>query len=154
MSTQDDNLDFELPEVLDDRAPLSRPQPNILPPAPNVQTAVGERIFTDPEQQHIINLQGQVAQAQMPQQPAILTPPAGMPLQQNPQSQTGQQGNPHVPVAEDGDLIEKEWVTKAKEIVARTRSDPYQQNKQLSLMKVDYLQKRYGKSVKTPEGGM
>jgi hypothetical protein len=51
-------------------------------------------------------------------------------------------------VADDLDLIEKEWVEKAKAIVAQTRSDPYNQNKEMNRFKADYMQKRYGKDIK------
>ena len=54
-------------------------------------------------------------------------------------------------MADDTDLIEKEWVEKAKEIVARTRHDPYLQNKEVELMKADYMRKRYNKEVKITE---
>jgi hypothetical protein len=54
-------------------------------------------------------------------------------------------------VANDVDLVEKEWVEKAKEIVHRTIDDPHQQNYQVSLLKADYMKKRYGKDVKVPE---
>lgn len=50
--------------------------------------------------------------------------------------------------ADDADLIEKEWVTKAKQIVERTRDDPYKQSEDLTLFKADYMQKRYGKTIK------
>lgn len=53
--------------------------------------------------------------------------------------------------ADDGDLIEKEWVAKAKQIVEHNREDPYEQSKQLTEVKVDYLQKRYNKTVKLTE---
>ena len=56
-------------------------------------------------------------------------------------------------VASDDDLIEKEWVEKAKKVVAETRSDPYAQDKAVSPLQADYLQKRYGKSVKLPSDG-
>lgn len=52
------------------------------------------------------------------------------------------------PVADDVDLIEKEWVNKVKEIVEKTKNDPYEQSKQLTVLKADYLQKRYNKSIK------
>jgi len=52
------------------------------------------------------------------------------------------------PVADDVDLIEKEWVDKAKAIVNRTREDPHQQNKQLNEFKADYMKKRYGKDIR------
>lgn len=51
-------------------------------------------------------------------------------------------------IADDVDLIEKEWVDKAKAIVERTREDPHQQNKQLNEFKADYMKKRYGKEAR------
>jgi len=54
-------------------------------------------------------------------------------------------------VADDNDLIEKEWVNKAKQIVASTRDDPYQQSKELTVFKADYMQKRYNKTLKLGE---
>ena len=53
--------------------------------------------------------------------------------------------------AQDNDLIEKEWVVKAKEIIASTASDPSEQNRQLAALKADYIQKRYNKTVKLSE---
>lgn len=49
---------------------------------------------------------------------------------------------------DDGDLIEKEWVNKAKAIVEATRDDPYQQSEQLTVFKADYMKKRYDKTIK------
>ncbi len=51
-------------------------------------------------------------------------------------------------IADDADLIEKEWVVKAKEIIGQTRHDPYMQNKEISKVKADYLKKRYNKDLK------
>lgn len=53
--------------------------------------------------------------------------------------------------ANDGDLIEKEWVKKAKQIIESTRNDPYQQSKLLTIYKADYMQKRYNKLIKLSE---
>lgn len=50
-------------------------------------------------------------------------------------------------IASDDDLIEKEWVAKAKAIVDDTRSDPYEQESAMSKLQADYLKKRYGKEV-------
>ncbi len=52
---------------------------------------------------------------------------------------------------DDNDLIEKEWVNKAKKIVERTRDDPYKQSEDLTIFKADYLKKRYGKTVKVSQ---
>lgn len=55
--------------------------------------------------------------------------------------------------AGDDDLIEKEWVEKAKKVVAETKHDPYLQGQEVSKLQADYLKKRYGKSVKLPSEG-
>ncbi len=55
-------------------------------------------------------------------------------------------------VAEDNDLIEQEWVNKAKAIVERTRTDPHAQNKEINKIKADYIRKRYNKEIKVTEG--
>ncbi len=50
-------------------------------------------------------------------------------------------------IADDVDLIEKEWVEKAKEIVYKTKDNPYLQSKALSEVKADYIKKRYNKDI-------
>ena len=54
-------------------------------------------------------------------------------------------------VAADEDLIEKEWVDKAKEIIQQTRDDPYARTQKVNELQRDYLQKRYGKVVGASE---
>jgi hypothetical protein len=54
-------------------------------------------------------------------------------------------------LTDDGDLIEKEWVNKAKQIVERTRDDPYKQSEELTVFKADYMKKRYGKTIKVSQ---
>lgn len=54
-------------------------------------------------------------------------------------------------VADDADLIEKEWIIKAKSIVEQTKNDPRQQNIKMNTVKADYLKKRYNKDVKVSE---
>lgn len=49
---------------------------------------------------------------------------------------------------EDKDLIEKEWVSKAKVIVNRTIDDPHKQTEEVSSLKADYLQENYNKTLK------
>lgn len=51
-------------------------------------------------------------------------------------------------IAEDVDLIEKEWVDKAKDIVERTKADPRSQSREISKLRADYLKKRYNRDVK------
>ncbi|HET6622707.1 MAG TPA: hypothetical protein VFG56_02115 [Candidatus Saccharimonadales bacterium] len=50
--------------------------------------------------------------------------------------------------AGDDDLIEKEWVDKAKQIISETKDDPYAQEKAVNQLQADYLKKRYGRTVK------
>ena len=54
-------------------------------------------------------------------------------------------------VADDSDLIEKEWVNKAKQIVEHNRDDPYMQSKEITVFKADYMKKRYNKTIKLSE---
>ncbi|GAC1390767.1 MAG: hypothetical protein NVSMB46_01210 [Candidatus Saccharimonadales bacterium] len=54
-------------------------------------------------------------------------------------------------IADDTDLIEKEWVVKAKEIIAKTSENPYSQNNEMNKIKADYLKKRYNKDLKLNE---
>lgn len=54
-------------------------------------------------------------------------------------------------LANDVDVIEKEWVDKAKQIVKETVDDPHKQNHNVSVLKADYMKKRYGKDIKIPD---
>lgn len=53
--------------------------------------------------------------------------------------------------ADDDDLIEKEWVEKAKKIIEQTRENPKHQSKEISLFRADYMKKRYNKVIKVDE---
>jgi hypothetical protein len=87
------------------------------------------------------------APATTPTVPMPLPPmPAPPVMAQSGVSATTQTTGPTT--VDDGDLIEKEWVTKAKQIVERTRDNPYQQSEELTLFKADYMKKRYDKTIK------
>ncbi len=96
------------------------------------------------------NSQGPVAQNP---QPAVMpNPQPGSPHQSQPTHDPSlytQHGNPAI--ADDADLIEKEWIVKAKSIVEHTRGDPYTRNREMNKVKVDYLKKRYNKDIKITE---
>jgi hypothetical protein len=53
--------------------------------------------------------------------------------------------------ANDDDLIEKEWVDKAKKIIAETKDDPYRREQEVGRLQADYLRKRYGKELGSPQ---
>lgn len=63
--------------------------------------------------------------------------------------QMPQSGNDSPAVADDVDVIEKEWVDRAKKIVEETKDDPHQQEIAVNQLQADYLMKRYGKQVKS-----
>lgn len=90
--------------------------------------------------------------------PAALARPAAPVLPPLPTIAPAQ--TPHQTVADtnpasaaDEDLIEKEWVEKAKKVVAETKHDPYLQGQEVSKLQADYLKKRYGKTVNLPSDG-
>ncbi len=49
--------------------------------------------------------------------------------------------------ANDDDLIEKEWVEKAKHILSSTRDDPHRREREISQLQQDYIFKRYGRKI-------
>jgi hypothetical protein len=53
--------------------------------------------------------------------------------------------------AEDNDLIEHEWIEKAKAIVDATRDNPNKQSDEMSKFKADYIKKRYKRDIKVSE---
>lgn len=88
----------------------------------------------------------------VPDTTAIPIPSAPAPPPAGDQAQKG----PVSPVtadlpAHDADLIEKEWIERAKSIVAKTRDDPHLQKTEMSKVKADYIQKRFNKTIKTDE---
>jgi len=83
--------------------------------------------------------------------PPVQQLPASTPQQPQPQSMNDPSTTQHL-MADDADLIEKEWVSKAKAIVAGTKDDPHLQNQEMTKVKADYLKKRYNKDLKVSEG--
>lgn len=85
------------------------------------------------------------------------TPPPAMPVVPLPTAPQQVTPSTHVvhdddmpAVAADEDLIEKEWVEKAKKVISETKHDPYSQEKAVRRLQADYLSKRYGKVIKVP----
>ena len=54
-------------------------------------------------------------------------------------------------VAADEDLIEKEWVDKAKEIIQHTKDDPHARTQKVNELQRDYMQKRYNRVIGASE---
>jgi hypothetical protein len=55
-------------------------------------------------------------------------------------------------IADDVDLIEKEWVEKAKQIVAQTKNDPRIQSNELEKVKTAYQKKRFNREAHMGKG--
>lgn len=51
------------------------------------------------------------------------------------------------------DVIERHWVDLVKEVITRTKDNPFAQKKQMSLVKADYLKTEFNKLIKTEETG-
>lgn len=47
-------------------------------------------------------------------------------------------------IAQDVDVIEREWVNKAKAEIERTKDDPHAQEAAFEKLQTEYLKKRYG----------
>ncbi len=95
---------------------------------------------------------------QQPSLPAVPVPESVAAASQNSQPQSVAPAGPPAAaadslpeLADDGDLIEKEWVQQAKHIMHATAHDPYEQSKQFSSLRADYMQKRYGKTIKAED---
>ena len=54
-------------------------------------------------------------------------------------------------VAGDEDVIEKEWVDKAKKIIFETKDDPFGRSTRVNELQRDYLKKRYNKNLGASE---
>jgi hypothetical protein len=73
-------------------------------------------------------------------QPVVPTAPASQPVVSD------------SPVtANDDDVIEKEWVDKAKQIILETKDDPHSRTNRVNQLQQDYLKKRYGKELGAAE---
>jgi hypothetical protein len=49
--------------------------------------------------------------------------------------------------AADGNLIEKEWIDKVKQVISHTADDPHAQQREISRLVADYVLKRTGRQI-------
>ena len=77
--------------------------------------------------------------------------PVSQPVQPTAGSPTAQPATTSPVVAADADVIEKEWVDKAKKIIQETKDDPYGRTERVNDLQRDYLKKRYNKELETSE---
>ena len=140
-------MEPQLPQV--NVQPENQPVPNVMPEqsvnagekTPEAPVQSPEAV-TGAEKSNTDNL-GQVAPLITSDVPAD----AGAPQQDQ---AVNDDANPTV--ASDGDVIEKEWITKAKSIVSKTSDNPHQQQHQVSKLMIDYVLKRYGRKIGESNG--
>ncbi|QQS21639.1 hypothetical protein IPM09_03895 [Candidatus Saccharibacteria bacterium] len=85
-------------------------------------------------------VQAEAAQIAMPTLPAPVA-------QQDDTTVTNATDDSIPAVAADDDLIEKEWVDKAKKILAETKDDPHRREAEVSKLQIEYIRKRYGRQI-------
>lgn len=129
--------------------PSPERSPEALPNLPNPESTP-ERPLQTPEQgpaaaperaaEHAAQ-----AQAALSAQPVPISLPT--PVVQTDDAQQPAVADDLPSTAADDDLIEKEWVDKAKQIINDTRDDPARREKEVGRLQADYLKKRYGKEL-------
>jgi hypothetical protein len=134
------NPELPAPQLNNEQSPVRQEQGNEF--GQNLQNPelAGER---SPEREQ--NMQ-QVDRTPLPAPPPI-TP---LPMHQPVPAQSTAQPDPDTTnptLAADDDLIEKEWVDKAKKIILETKDDPYRRELEVNKLQTDYLRKRYGKEL-------
>lgn len=136
-------------------------QNNTSVPTDGIPSQPGQ--LTPPAQpEGVISVPVAAGNAAVPMENAPVAPPplpaAAQPVDPAAQTQAPAQptsnllNTPMPSAADDTDLIEREWVDKAKAIVEHTRADPHLQNQEINKMKADYIQKRYNRQIKIDEG--
>ena len=80
--------------------------------------------------------------------PVLPVVPVAVPtVQDDAQSSTINVQSSNPVAAADEDLIEKEWVDKAKKIIEETKEDPYRRELEIGKLQRDYIRKRYGREI-------
>jgi hypothetical protein len=132
-------------------AGMQLPPPMEQPLAAANPVGVAEQAPSAPEQVPAIGAEGAPAAQQSPQMvvPAIPLPlPSIPPALPQDAGIVASQASATDLSDDDTDLIEKEWVNKAKQIVALNRNDPYKQSEELTVFRADYMKKHYDKNIK------
>lgn len=135
---------------MEPKLPSTERMPNIEPEsgeyaAPGQEAQSERRAESSPEK--AIERKGEQHHATTSSTPAPISLPT--PVQDEPvdDDNSGKSDDDSPLVAADDDLIEKEWVDKAKKIVEDTKDDPHMREKAVGKLQADYLRKRYGKEL-------
>lgn len=106
--------------------------------SPSAAETVGER--SHERVPGVGEVQVEVSQLAMPALPLPVLSQTG-----TASAATQSDGSPAA--AADDDLIEREWVDKAKAIIAATKDDPYRREREINKLQIDYIRKRYGRTI-------
>lgn len=138
----------EMNQPIPERSPESLsnlPNPETTPEAPLQNPEHGQQAAPERASEHSAQ-----AQAAAAAQPVPISLPTPVPVAADDAAAVASDDLPAV--AADDDLIEKEWVDKAKQIISDTRDDPARREKEVGRLQADYLKKRYGKQLgESPE---
>lgn len=127
------------------------PPTPITPPEAVPNGDPGRHIESTPEQRPERGKETTAAAPAAPALPSpVVAPAPPTPVADNTvQTQSGDDDFPLV--ANDEDLIEREWVDKAKKIIQQTKDDPHKRENEVGKLQADYLRKRYGKELGASE---
>ncbi len=137
---------------MDPELPTPRFNPEQLPPPPRYEQGPD---LLPPTPEAGIEIRGEKQERQAEAQPMAsqpspvpVLPTPVVPQVSDPVVDDSALQQDDVPlIANDDDLIEKEWVDKAKAIISETKDDPYRREQEVSRLQIEYLRKRYGREV-------
>lgn len=133
---------FNVPRINPEQTPSLPPvSPELLPPDAQYEAGLVNHERETPLQ----------PQATVVPLSSIAAPVLPQPAIANDQSDTATLLTSVPDVAADDDLIEKEWVDKAKRIISETADDPYKREQAVTQLQREYLRKRYGKEAGVSE---
>lgn len=90
------------------------------------------------------DVRAEAVQAAMPTAP-VLPAPILPTASSDDSAATGDDGA--AMLANDDDLIETEWVNRAKKILDETKDDPYKREYEISKLQIEYIRQRYGRII-------
>lgn len=125
------------------------PQPIQSPEIPRPDLGGVEYGSTAPERGAELGQERQPSAVETTSQPAPVLPAVPTPVasDDNATTQTDSMLAGVPSVANDDDVIEKEWVDKIKKIISLTRDNPYERARVIAEIQADYLKKRYNKTL-------
>ena len=122
--------------------------PSLPPPMPEIAPGAAPELYPGHEV-------GPAEREPLSAQPQPIPDPAAVPVLPQPvvpADTTTATAITDVPdTAADDDLIEKEWVNKAKHIIQQTIDDPRAREEAVGQLQREYLRKRYGKEFGAAE---